>query len=353
MQGLLSIDGSLGEGGGQILRTALVLAALQQRPIELHRIRAGRRPPGLAAQHLAVVRAMGLLCNAEISGDHLGSQDLLFAPSKPASAGVYRFDISAMAGQPSAGSVTLLLQTILLPLALQGEGPSTVILTGGTHVRSSPCYQYLTDVYLPLLERIGVRCTIELGNWGWYPEGGGTLEATVFPADPESLRALELVDRGALSDFWALSAASNLPAHIIERQRAQLETRLSSRHIKARSWTLDAPAAGKGTIVFLAAQYEEVSAGFTAYGRLRYPAERVADDAFEAFEAYRGTRAALDPHLADQILLPMALAQGISHLTTSEVTTHLQTVAWLVTRFTGREIDVRGRLGAPGEVLVL
>ncbi|MFO7695778.1 MAG: RNA 3'-terminal phosphate cyclase [Anaerolineae bacterium] len=353
MPGFLSIDGSVGEGGGQILRTAVCLSTLQQRPVELHHIRAGRRPAGLAPQHLAVVRALGALCAADISGDEPGSQNLLFPPGQPVRAGRYDLDISALAGQPSAGSVTLLLQAILFPLALQGDRPSTITLTGGTHVRWSPCYQYLTDVYLPLLERIGIVCNVELGDWGWHPEGQGTLEATIQPAAPTDLNAMEFVRRGALTQVWALSAASNLPGHIIDRQRLQLASRLRSRHIKAEMLSLDAPSPGTGTVVFLTAQYEEIAAGFTAYGRIRYPAERVADDAFEAFDAFRGTKAALDPHLADQVILPLSLAGGISHFTTSQVTEHLQTVAWLVELFTGRKIDIRGNVGAPGEVIVL
>lgn len=216
----------------------------------------------------------------------------------------------------------------------------------------SPCYQYLTEVFLPVLERIGIRCVAELGAWGWYPEGQGTLHARILPAAPSTLRGMELVSRGALMGVWGLSAASNLPAHIIERQRAQLEARLRSRHIKPDMHSLNAPAVGKGTLVFVAAQYEEITAGFTAYGRLRYPAERVADDAFEAFDAYRRTKAALDPHLADQIILPLSLAKGDSYIATSRITTHTETVAWLTQRFTERKIEVRGVLGTPGEIVI-
>jgi len=350
--GRLTIDGSAGEGGGQILRTALCLSALQQRPIAIEHIRSGHQPPGLAPQHLAAVRAMQLLCDADVSGAIPGSQQLLFAPRRPAKPGAYDLDIPALAGTPSAGSVTLLLQTILLPLALQGDQPSTLTITGGTHVRWSPCYQYLTEVYLPVLEKIGIRCTAELGAWGWYPEGQGTLHANIQPAAPSALHGVELVSRGALVGVWGLSAASNLPAHIIDRQGAQLETRLRSRHIQPDMHSLDAPAVGKGTLVFVAAQYEEITAGFTAYGRLRYPAERVADDAFEAFDAYRRTKAALDPHLADQIILPLALAKGDSYIATSQISAHTQTVALLTQRFTERKIEVRGALGTPGEIII-
>lgn len=353
MDSVLALDGSYGEGGGQLLRTALALAALQRRPFRMIRIRAGRDKPGLRPQHLAAVRAMAQITDARVVGAELGSQELQFEPGERVAAGEYTLDVSALGGQPSAGAATLILQTLLLPLALLGEHPSRLHLVGGTHVRWSPCYQYLADVYLPMLARIGVVCRLELGLWGWYPEGGGELSVLIEPIGTQGgLAGIELMHRGALIEAWGLSAASNLPTHIIERQADQLEQRLRSRHIKAETLRLDAPARGKGTVVFLLAQYQEVAAGFTGYGRLRYPAERVADDAFETFDAYRRSDAPVDPHLADQIVLPLALAPGSSHYRTSCITNHLHSVVWLVRQFVDRTIEVQGELGQPGNVLI-
>lgn len=352
MGSLLTLDGSHGEGGGQLLRSALALATLQGRPFRMTRIRAGRSRPGLRPQHLAAVRAMAQLSGGRAEGAALDSQELIFWPGASITSGEQRVDVSALGGQPSAGSVCLILQTMLLPLALRGDGPALVTLVGGTHVRWSPCYHYMADVYLPVLARIGIHCRLELGAWGWYPQGGGEMVAHIAPAEEEALQGLTLTRRGKLVEVWGLSAASNLPEHIIERQASQLRSRLHSRHIKAEIREADAPARGKGTMAFLLAQYEEIAAGFTGYGRLRYPAERVSDDAFAEFDAYRQSGAPVDPHLADQILLPLALARGSSTYRTSEVTPHLLSIAWLTQQFLSRRILVQGEPGEPGQVVI-
>ena len=349
----VSIDGAHGEGGGQILRTALTLSALSGRPFAIDSLRAGHRRPGLRPQHLATVRAMQALCEARVEGDHLDSQSLRFLPRRPVTSGEYAIDIGAMAGTPSAGAASLLLQTLLLPLAL-ADGPSRVRVTGGTHVAWSPPYHYLAEVYLPVLERLGVHARLELGKWGWYPRGGGEIVAHVEGrgAATESLRPLVIEGRGRLTGVWGVSAASNLPEHIIQRQRSHALQHLRARHIKADIEAIDAPSPGPGTVLFLLAEYEHVSAGFTGYGRLRYPAEKVAEDAIKGFEAHLKSQQALDPHLADQILLPLALAPGSSSYTTSCVTRHLQTVQWAVQQFVKRGIVVEGKEGGPGTVVV-
>ncbi len=353
MADLLHLDGSYGEGGGQLLRTALTLSVLEKRPFRMTQIRAGRRKPGLRPQHLAAVRAMARIANAHVEGDQLGARELLFEPSGSVTAGNHTIDISVLGDQPSAGSVCLILQTLLLPLAMRGRHASRLMLIGGTHVRWSPCYHYLAEIYLPLLARVGINCRLELGQWGWYPKGGGEMEAHIEPVLPtDSLQGLNLTERGALLEAWGLSAASNLPQHIIERQASQLSGRLRSRRIKADILQFDAPSPSTGTVVFLLTQYEHAVAGFTGYGRLRYPAERVADDAFEAFDAYRRTKAPVDPHLANQIVTPLALAGGNSFFRTSSITSHLLSAVWMVRQFLDRQIEVRGELGHPGYVLI-
>ncbi len=353
MADLLHLDGSYGEGGGQLLRTALALSVLDQRPFRMTRIRAKRRNPGLGPQHLAAVRAMAQIASAQVEGAELGAREIVFRPGGSVTAGSYTVDVSVLGDQPSAGSVCLILQTLLLPLALRGDCASRLLLIGGTHVRWSPCYHYLAEVYLPLLARIGIHCRLELGQWGWYPQGGGELEAHIEPVPSrDALQGLDLTERGALVEAWGLSAASNLPPHVIERQASQMQKRLRSRHIKTDLLQIDAPSPGPGTVVFLLAQYEHAAAGFAGYGRLRYPAERVADDAFEAFDAHRRTKAPIDPHLADQIVLPLALARGDSILRTSAITSHLLSVIWLVKTFLDRRIEVRGDRDKPGDVII-
>ena len=345
----LVIDGSYGEGGGQILRSALSLSAVTGRAFRIHRIRAGRREPGLRPQHLAAVRALQAVCDARVEGDRLGSRELVFAPGGPARAGEYVLDVGELAGTGSAGATTLLFQALLPPLALAGA-PSRLTLRGGTHVRWSPPYHYLTAVYLPTLARCGWTVALELHRWGWYPAGGGEIEARIAPV--EALLPLEREDRGRLVDVQGLSATSNLPDHIAERQAARAVQRLRARHIKAEVDLVRPPALGAGTVVVLVARYEAAVAAFTGYGRVRFPAEEVADEAVDPLDRYIGSRAAVDPYLADQLVVPLALAPGVSRYTTSEVTRHLTTVAWLARQFLERDITIDGAEGDAGAVTI-
>ena len=349
MTGLLTIDGSYGEGGGQILRTGLSLAAVTGRPFRIHSIRAGRREPGLRPQHLAAVRALAVICAARVEGDALGSRELTFEPTDRPRPGEYTVDVQALSGTGSAGSATLIFQALLPPLALAGS-PSRLILRGGTHVRWSPPFHYLSEVYLPTLARAGFVAEVDLHRWGWYPAGGGEFEARIAP--PSALAPLELDDRGRLLGVTGISAASNLPDHIIERQAGQAVRRLRARHIRAEMALERPPAEGAGTALFLLARYEGAVAGFTGYGRMRYPADGLADDAVDPLDHYIGSRAAVDPHLADQLVVPLALVPGTSVYTTSEVTRHLLTVAWLAPQFLEHDITVDGAEGQPSRVTV-
>jgi RNA 3'-terminal phosphate cyclase (ATP) len=328
---LLTIDGSYGEGGGQILRSALTLSALLGRPVRLEKIRARRRQPGLRPQHLTAVRAVAQICDAELEGDTLDSRTLIFVPRRPPQAGNYHFDVMDAAKGGSAGAVSLVLQAVLLPLAL-AEGDSAVTLEGGTHVAWSPPIHYLQKVYLPTLAHLGVQVAVELEQWGWYPRGGGRVichvQGTARPLSP-----LQLIKRGGLRRITGISATSNLPAHISQRQRDRAVKLLRSRGFVPEIEIVDAPSPGPGTCVFLLAEFKRVLVGFTGYGRLRKPAEKVAEEAARAFLAYQRSGGAVDRYLADQLILPLALASGDSHFTTGKVTDHLRTNAWLVEQF--------------------
>ena len=174
----LRLDGSHGEGGGQILRTALALSAMTGRAIRVEKIRAERKNPGLAAQHLTAVRALGTICGAEVGGDRIGSQELTFSPKSAPQSGDYLFDVSEAREGGSAGSATLLLQALVIPLA-SAEGDSTLTLRGGTHVAWSPPFDYVEDVFLPALSRMGWRVEAELMRWGWFPAGGGEMRVRI------------------------------------------------------------------------------------------------------------------------------------------------------------------------------
>jgi len=340
---LLTIDGSHGEGGGQILRSALTLSALLGRSVCLEKIRARRRRPGLRPQHLTAVRAVAQICDAELEGDVLGSRTLTFVPRGSPQAGLYHFDVLEVAEGGSAGAVSLILQAILLPLAL-AEGDSTVMLEGGTHVAWSPPIHYLQQIYLPTLARLGVQAAVELERWGWYPQGGGRLICHVkglgAPAMAFPLNPFRLVERGGLRQITGFSATSNLPAHIGRRQRDRAVKLLRSHGFTPQIEIVDAPSPGPGTCVFLLAEFKGAVAGFTGYGRLRKPAEKVAEEAARAFLAYQRSGGAVDRYLADQLILPLALASGESHFTTGKVTDHLRTNAWLIGQFLSARVDI-------------
>lgn len=327
----LVIDGAHGEGGGQIVRTALTLSTITGRAVRLINIRANRRVPGLAAQHVTAVRAVAAVCGARVGGDAIGSTTLDFAPGHAPRPGAYAFDVSAAREGGSAGSTSLVLQAVLLPLAL-ADGPSHVRIQGGTHVAWSPPFDYLDRVWLAILRRMGLDASMTLDRSGWYPAGGGAITAAV--AGRARLSPLSLVERGALRAVRGRALAANLPAHIAQRMADRAHALLSALldvPVAVEPQRLRATCPGAG--LFLSAEYENVVAGFNALGRPGLPAEEVAENAAAALLAHDRTTAALDEHQADQILLPMALADGPSRYSTPRLTRHLQTNAWVIERF--------------------
>jgi RNA 3'-terminal phosphate cyclase (ATP) len=343
---MITIDGSYGEGGGQILRTSLTLAAILQRPVCIERIRARRPEPGLRPQHLTAVRAIAAICGADMEGDHVGSERLVMQPGHAPRPGDYTFDVSQMAKGGSAGAVSLIFQTVLLPLAL-AEGPSYLTLRGGTHVSWSPPYHYLAHVYLPALARLGVDAEVHIERWGWYPRGDGEMTATI--AGNAHLRPHDFTARGERRRVWGISASSNLPPHVRQRQMKQALARLGDQGIAIECDLFDAPSTGPGASLFICPVYTQGAAGFTGYGRLGFPAEKVADVAVDRFLAYERAQGAVDPHLADQLVLPLALAGGA--LTTVEVTQHQITNIWVVEQFLGPRCRLEGEEGEEGRML--
>jgi RNA 3'-terminal phosphate cyclase (ATP) len=349
---MLVIDGSYGEGGGQVLRTSLALSAITGQPVQIVKIRAGRRKPGLAPQHLTGVRAIAKVCAADVDGDKLNSQELSFSPGSAPQAGRYTFDVAQVTKGGSAGAVSLIFQTVLLPLAL-AEGASQLTLRGGTHVAWSPPLDYLKRVYLPTLARMGVQAKVNVQKWGWYPVGGGEVEAVVQGTGSKQratsrLNGLDLNERGPLLRVRGVSASSNLPKHIRMRQEVAALQALRASGINARIDVVDTPSKGQGTVVFLWAEFENAAAGFTSLGKLGKPAERVAEEAVDQLLAFVHGDAALDRHLADQLVLPLALAGGPSRFTTEAATQHLLTNAWVVNQFLPGRVRVEGAEGQPG-----
>jgi len=337
----ISIDGRYGEGGGQTLRTALTLSALLNVPVRIDHIRGNRTKPGLRPQHLAAVNALTAVTGARVDGARVDSTKLLFEPHK-ARGGNYSFHIG------TAGSTALVLQT-LIPVLLFGNTRSHVHISGGTHVPWSPPFHYLQSVFSPALKAMGGKLDLEILKWGWYPKGGGVLRASVYPT--RGLKAIQYLHRGNLTDIHVLSASSELPLHIAERQKDQALRRLEYLGITPRTRIEDAPSPGQGTALFLAVQFEGSNAGFTSLGKRGKRAEAVADDACDLLIGFLDGGGVIDRHLADQLVLYMALADGYSTFLTENVTEHLLTNIWVVEQFLQVTFAVEegaGKIGVQG-----
>jgi RNA 3'-terminal phosphate cyclase (ATP) len=339
---MISLDGASGEGGGQIIRTALALSAATGQPFHITRIRAGRSHPGLRPQHLAAVRAMALLCGAKVGGAFDGSPDVRFEPG-PVRPGEFRFEIS------TAGALTLLLQTVLPPLATASQ-PSRIDVTGGTHVPLSPSFHYLARHWAAVVRSLGLDVGLDLVRAGFYPRGGGTARAQVRPwTRPGSLR---LEKRGQLVAIRGTAGASRLPG-VAERLRQAAQERLwESRRLESTWEVLELPAPVKGCFLLLEAVFEEGRGAFGLLGEPRVRAEVLGDRAARRLLKFMDAdEGAVDPFLADQLVLPLALSGGGGRITTPEVTGHLETVAGVVSRF-GVPARTWGRRGGPGGVEV-
>ena len=340
---MIEINGAQGEGGGQILRTSLTLAALTKAPVHIHHIRANRSRPGLRPQHLAAVNAIAKLTNAEVSGAHLNSSEITLSPSslRP---GRYRFDI------PTAGALSLLFQTLFFPLSFAG-GTSEIVLTGGTHVPWSPIFHYLVHQWLPVMLALGFRGELTLHKAGFYPQGGGQVGAKILPA--QGLRPYSCATRGALSRIRGLSGVANLTEEIAKRQKHQALKRLYSLCKDVKLKTLDLPSPGKGTFIQLNAEF--ANSGRACYSALGAPgklAERVADEAVDQLLAFLETDGCVDQYLADQLLLPLAMIHGTSSFRTNAITQHLLTNASVIREFLPVDIRIDGALNQPGWVQI-
>lgn len=298
-----TVDGAQGKGGGQILRTSLSLALITGQPLRIQRIRASRRRPGLLRQHLTAVRAAAEVGHgSQVEGAELHSSELTFRPG-PVRAGDFHFAIG------SAGSTTLVLQTVLLPL-LVARGRSTVTLEGGTHNPMAPSFEFLTRSFLPLLARMGATVDAHLVRHGFYPAGGSRIQVELHPMDQE-LKPLRLTRRGASLGLRARAVVANLPRSIGEREVSQVRRRLSGLGLELDDEQHAAVESdGPGNALFLEQQSEELTEVFTGFGEKGVPAERVADQLVHSARGYLQSDVAVGPHLADQLLLPMALASG-------------------------------------------
>jgi RNA 3'-terminal phosphate cyclase (ATP) len=319
---MLTIDGSQGEGGGQILRTALSLSMITGTPFALKNIRAGRRKPGLLRQHLTCVTAAARISGAKVSGAEINSRTLSFEPGTICS-GEYEFAIG------TAGSTSLVFQTVL-PALLHADGPSRVVLKGGTHNPSAPTFDFLERAYLPVLARMGATVEIRLHATGFYPAGGGVWQARIEPL--AKLRPIVLEDSGVVLTRRIIADVANIPYDV-----AQREVREAARLL---SWPEDTGMArtvksdGPGNVLTIELGYEHVTEIFAGFGERGMPAESVASRTVDEVRAYLSAKVPVGPHLCDQLLLPMALAGGGAFVTTSP-TQHTRTNIAVIEEFLG------------------
>ena len=344
MARFLSIDGARGEGGGQILRTALALSTVTGQPFEITRIRANRPVPGLRPQHLAAVRAAALVSGARVGGVFDGSPDLRFEPG-PLAPGDFRFEIA------TAGALTLVMQTVLGPLARAGGERSRVTVTGGTHVPASPSFDYLANHWTAMVERLGLRVTPRLERAGFYPRGGGIASAEVQPWG-ESTEPLILEQRGELVAIRGTAGVGRLKPELASAMRKAAEERLWEARRLESSWDeRQVPAASPGSFLLLEAVFERSRAAFGFIGQKGVRPDVLGDRAGRTLLKFLGGEGAVDPHLADQLALPMALSGKGGRVTTTEVSLHLETVAEIVSLF-GVPARTWGRRGGPGGIEV-
>lgn len=325
---MLELDGSAGEGGGQILRTALGLSLVTGTPFRIDRIRAGRDRPGLQRQHLTAVQAAAEIGRADVRGAAMGSSVVTFKPGK-VSPGSHTFSVG------TAGSATLVLQTVL-PALLGAGGPTTLTFEGGTHNPWAPPYDFLERAFLPLLGRMGARVTPKLERRGFYPAGGGRIRVSIEPC--ATLSRLELLERGAVRCRRALAIVSALPVSIAHRELKVVETALSigRDHLKTVE---EARPVGPGNAVIVDVESEHVTEVFSAIGEKRVSAETVAGRACDEVRRYLDAGVPVGEHLADQLLIPMALAGGGSFVTTP-LSPHAVTNIGVIEQFLSRKFAV-------------
>lgn len=330
---MIQIDGSQGEGGGQVLRTSLALAICTRQPVQVTNIRAGRPKPGLMRQHLTAVRAAAEISDAAVSGDAIGSRQLTFKP-RTIRPGDYKFAVG------TAGSTTLVLQTVLPALLTAGE-PSTIHLEGGTHNPHAPPFEFLERSFLPLVARMGPRIAAELERPGFYPAGGGRLTVRIDPAP--ALAPFDLRERGAIRRRVCRAIISSLPADIVTRELAVLKEKLRWPEECFESRQLP-PGYGPGNVLIAEIESEHVCEVFTSFGQRGVRAEKVAENLVREVSDYLTAGVPVGPHLADQFLLPLALAasgrEGESgSFVTQPLTLHATTNIDVIRSFLDVKID--------------
>lgn len=337
---MLTIDGSFGEGGGQIIRSSLALSLITGRAFRIYNVRARRERPGLQRQHLTAVNAAAEIGRAKVDGARVGATEFTFVPGEVVP-GEYVFDIG------TAGSTTLVLQAVLPPLMI-AKAPSLLKLAGGTHNLHAPPFEFLQQTFLPLVNRTGPQVSIELERYGFYPPGGGRLNVYIEPS--ANLQRLDIRERGEIRRRRARALVVNLPLTIAERELSVVKEQIQ--------WTDDEldvetsrNAHSPGNVLTIELERDELTEIITGMGERGVRAETVAERAVAEMRRYIETNAPVGEHLADQLLIPMALARGGSFLT-GPLSLHTTTNIEIVRKFLPVEITVERTEGDVFEVKV-
>ncbi|MDM3871709.1 RNA 3'-terminal phosphate cyclase [Porticoccus sp. W117] len=325
---MITIDGSQGEGGGQIFRTSLTLAMCLGKSVCIENIRAGRNKPGLLRQHLTCLRAAQGICNAQVSGDAMGSSRVTFEPGKVKS-GSYHFAIG------SAGSTTLVFQTVLLPLLL-ADDISELTLEGGTHNGMAPSFEFIERCFLPIINKMGCHVEVELERYGFYPAGGGFWKARIQPT--KGVKSLDLVKRGEIIKRKAVAISARVPEHVTERELAQVQKKCYWSESELTQKLVN--SAGPGNLLSLQVASEAVTEVFESVGERHVSAERVAGRAMKDMKRYLEADVPVGEHLADQLVLPMALGNG-GCFRTLQPSQHLLTNIDVIKQMTGVNISLK------------
>ena len=331
---MITIDGSEGEGGGQVLRYAAALSLITGEPFTIQNIRGGREKPGMMRQHVTSIEAAAAIGSAEVSGLAVGSQEITFRPGS-VTPGKYHFAVG------TAGATGLVLQTILVPLML-ADAPSRVVIGGGTHTMAAPPFEFLALTLLPVLAKMGPKVSATMERHGFYPRGGGRI---VIDFDPAPLRPIECIERGQLKSQKAEALVAGVPFDIADRELKAVQKVLVD-------WPEDAFAPrqlpadqGPGNALLIAAEFENVTEVMSGFGKIGVPAERIGKTTAKRAAGYIASGAFAGPYLQDQLLLPMAIARGAA-FTTVKLSRHTRTAMDIIklfmdTRF--RVTDTKGR----------
>ncbi len=331
---MLEIDGSYGEGGGQILRTSIALSSVLDEPVKIHSIRANRPTAGLAPSHVTSIEAVAQIADAEVEGLFKGSKEIVFKPGQ-LTGGDYEFDVG------TAGSISLVVQTCLLPATLS-KSRTGLTVTGGTDVRWSPPIDFMRLVHLPMLQKFGPTVDIETTARGFYPEGGGKVRVEIFPVT--KLAPIVLDSQGRVLSIEGVVYAQNLPEHVVSRMKhSALKRLLDFREVRIESDLRKGHSTGAGIVA--SARCANTVLGASALGAKGVKSEVLGEDCAADLLETIGPGATVDEHMLDQILPYMALAGTGSTVLAEELTNHARTNIWVVEKFLGRKFDVAQKDG--------